>query len=366
MLHEFVTAHRAELLARARAKVAVRLAPRPTRRELEIGVELFLDQLVEALQRAQRYPGGLEATGDSATEHGRHLLEHGFTVAQVVHGYGDVCQAVTQLATEIAAPITTEELQLLNVCVDDAIADAVTEYARAREEAIADEGNVRFGVLAHELRNRLSAATVGFELIKRGTVAAKGSVAAVVTRNLARMSSLIQRSLVEVRLEAGIDYRERISVAALLEEAEVDGSLEAAARNMALAVTTVEPAVEVEVDRQVVAGAIANLMQNAFKFTGPGGQVSLRASVADGRVLIEVEDECGGLPPGKSDELFAAFSQRGADRSGLGLGLFISRRGVEESRGRLGVRDLPGRGCVFTIELPLASPDRSQHPSADE
>ena len=71
------------------------------------------------------------------------------------------------------------------------------------------------------------------------------------------------------------------------------------------------------------------------------------------RVAIEIEDQCGGLPPGKVEELFGAFQQRGANRSGLGLGLFISRRGVEASGGVIRVRDVPGSGCVFTIELPL-------------
>jgi hypothetical protein len=65
-----------------------------------------------------------------------------------------------------------------------------------------------------------------------------------------------------------------------------------------------------------------------------------------------VEDECGGLPPGKVDELFQPFQQRGANRSGLGLGLTISRRGVEAMGGRMAARNLPGQGCVFSIDLP--------------
>jgi signal transduction histidine kinase len=77
--------------------------------------------------------------------------------------------------------------------------------------------------------------------------------------------------------------------------------------------------------------------------------------------LIEVEDECGGLPPGDSEELFKVFEQRGGDRSGLGLGLAISRRGVEANGGKLYVRDLPGRGCVFTIDLPKPEMAKSAH-----
>ena len=333
----------------------MRSAPRPTERELETGVPLFLDQLVEALRSERPSQSDLRAIGDTAAIHGGHLLQRGFTVSQVVQGYGDVCQTLTELAQETDALITTEEFQSLNRCLDDAIAEAVTEYTRLRELAISDERTMRSGLLAHELRNSLSAATMGFELIKRGTVAAGGSVSALISRNLARMGSLIHRSMVEVRLNSGIDCRERVSVSELIEEAEADGSLAAATRHQELTVTTVDRGVEVEVDRQIVAGAIANLMQNAFKFTLAGGHVFLRTSATAQRVLIEIGDECGGLPPGRAEELFGAFQQRGEDRSGLGLGLFISRNGVEANGGLLGVKDVPGHGCIFTIDLPRLS-----------
>src|SRR6476620_10776216 len=87
-------------------------------------------------------------------------------------------------------------------------------------------------------------------------------------------------------------------------------------------------------------------LQNAFKFTRPHTRVSLTTRVTADRVVIEVADECGGLVGGDGEGLFRAFEQRGADRTGLGLGLSISRRGVEASGGELRVRDLPGTGCV--------------------
>jgi signal transduction histidine kinase len=193
---------------------------------------------------------------------------------------------------------------------------------------------------------------MGFELLKSGTVAVGGSVSALVSRNLAGMKSLIHRSLIEVRLSSGIEYRERVGVSALIEEAEVDGALEAAARGLGLTIGAVDPGVDVNVDRQIVAGALANLMQNAFKFTRPEGNISLRTSVTATFVRIEVEDECGGLPAEKAQELFGAFQQRGEDRTGLGLGLFISRKGVEANGGVIEMKNLPGRGCIFTIVLP--------------
>lgn len=96
-----------------------------------------------------------------------------------------------------------------------------------------------------------------------------------------------------------------------------------------------------------------NLLHNAFKYTPMGGHVVVRARAKDERLFIEVEDECGGIPASKSD-LFKAFGdRRGVDRSGLGLGLSIVRGAVRSNGGDISVRNMPGKGCVFVIELPL-------------
>ena len=113
--------------------------------------------------------------------------------------------------------------------------------------------------------------------------------------------------------------------------------------------------VNVDADRSILAATVVNLLQNAFKFTRPGTTVTLRSSATPDRVLIEVEDECGGLPDGNVNVLFQPFEQRGADRTGLGLGLTISRWGAEANKGRIRARDLPGHGCIFIIDLPRAA-----------
>jgi signal transduction histidine kinase len=296
-----------------------------------------------------------ETMARSAAVHGAALLGRGYTVAQVVHDYGDVCQAITELAAETDATISTDEFQVLNLCLDNSIAEAITEYMRLRDHSSAEAETERSGAFAHELRNRISAAILGFTVIRSGRAPLSGSVAALVARNLKAVASLIDRVLVEVRLDSGGARRERVHLYDLIEDAEVDGTLEAGVHGVSLAVAVTDLGTHVDGDPQILAGALANVLQNAFKFTPTGGQVSLRTAVLDGRVLIEVEDQCGGLPTGKAEELFEAFKQRGANRSGLGLGLFISRKGVEASGGRLGVRDIPGTGCVFTIDLPLAT-----------
>ena len=112
----------------------------------------------------------------------------------------------------------------------------------------------------------------------------------------------------------------------------------------------------VRANRELLLAALANLLQNAFKFTRANSEVTLNAYAFGEHVLIEVKDHCGGLPPGSAEKLFSPFTQRSNDRSGLGLGLSIARQSVEADGGTLSVRDVPGAGCVFTISLPRHLP----------
>jgi signal transduction histidine kinase len=232
----------------------------------------------------------------------------------------------------------------------------VTAYEGQRERALSDEGTERLGLLAHELRNALGAAMLAFASIKRGIVAPGGSTSAMVDRNHQRLQSLIDQSLADVRLDAGILNLVRIPVWEVIEEAELGGSILAQGKGLRFSVETVEHTVIVEADRPVLAAAVANLLQNAFKFTRPGTTVKLRATATTDRVLIEVRDECGGLPSGAVESLLKPFVQKGRDRTGLGLGLSICVKAAKMMAGELHVRDLPGEGCVFTIDLPRQPP----------
>jgi signal transduction histidine kinase len=356
MLHEFIRLNRAEIINRCRAKVATRSVPPPTEAEIDHGVPLFLDQLVEALRT-----GGTRAISDisrTAVLHGKDLLLQGFTVSQVVHDYGDVCQSVTDLAMEMNAPISTADFRMLNQCLDDAIAGAVTEFGRGRNQSTLDSemarGSERLGFLAHELRNLLNTATIAFEVLKTGNVGVGGSTGKVLQRSIAGASNLVARSLAEVRLTQGIEHRESFAVAEFITEISHGARMEADTRGVTLIVAPVEPGLDIEADRQVLSAVLANVLQNAFKFTRPKTTVTLRVGASAERVLIEVEDECGGLPAGNISDLFRPYEQRGADRTGLGLGLAFSRWGVQANNGRLHARNLPGKGCIFTLDLPRA------------
>ncbi len=357
MLREFIATRRDEILSRARARVSARNAPVATEAELTRALPSFLDQLGEALRKADSHQAidHAEITS-SATVHGGHRFRQGLTVGQVVHDYGDLCQVITGLAVEQKARVSIGEFQTLNLCLDDAIAAAVTAFSDQCERAIVSEDTERLGVLAHEMRNVLSNAILSFASIKKGVVAPGGSTSAIHERSLLRLQALIDRSLADVRLEAGLQNLESVPVCDVLEEVEIGGAMVARTRKITLVVTTVDRAVEVKADRQILAAAVANLLQNAFKFSPAGATVSLGARCAASRVLIEIEDACGGLPPGQTETLLRPFVQRGADRTGLGLGLSICLKAVHAISGDLRIQDLPGKGCVFTIDLPRLPP----------
>jgi signal transduction histidine kinase len=357
MLHEFLTTNRTEILHRARLMVTGRETPTPTAAELENGLPLFFDQLVAILRakKGERGPAK-DSVSASATLHGGELLRMGVTVGQVVQDYGSICQSVTEVAEERGVAITADEFHTFNGCLDEATSRAVTEYQQQRDRTANSPGVAHLGFLAHEMRNLLSASMLTFDALRKGTVGIHGSTGDMHGRSLRRMRDLIDRTLAEVRLGAEINASERVIVAQLIEEIAIVATIDAKDYDKQLTVDAGSADVVVDADHQILASVVANLVQNAFKFSRAHGHVTIRAHTASDRVLIEVQDECGGLPAGNTADLFRPFQQRGRDRSGVGLGLPISLKGAKALGGDIHVRDLPGEGCVFTVELPRARP----------
>jgi signal transduction histidine kinase len=319
-------------------------------------VPLFLTQLSETLRlELTATPFSDDAIGSTATRHGAELLAGGFSVSQVVHDYGDICQVITEIALERHAPITVEEFHTLNRCLDTAIAEAVTEHTRLIVQKRSDEEVERLGRSAHDLRDHLNGALLAFHALRRGPVSINGSTGAVLGRSLTSMLALVDRSLSEVRLAAAQQDRELITVTTFLDDITATGMLHAEYRRIQFTATSVDPTLAVEADSQLLTSAVMNLLLNAFKNTRPGGAVALRAHAAGQRLVVEIEDECGGIPESKAD-LFQAFGdRRGTDRSGLGLGLYMARQAVRAHGGDITIRNMPGQGCIFAIALPLAA-----------
>lgn len=371
MMHDFLSNNRDILIGRCRAKVAQRPTRGATEQQLQNGVPLFLDQLIQTLRLEQTAQpmdsrkisgpssgaSALSAMGTSAAQHGRQLLELGYSVDQVVHDYGDLCQAITDLAYERDAPFQIDEFRTLNRCLDNAIAGAVTEFSYQRDSAFANkhavEMNERLGFLAHELRNFLQTATLAFRAAKAGNLSLSGATGSVLERSLIGLRDLIDDSLVDVRLRAGDAIPPQMfSLSDFINEIKEAADLAARARECTFTVSDVDVTLGVCASRDLLFSALGNLLQNAFKFTRADTEVTLDAYAVADRILIDVKDHCGGLSSEAEASMFEPFRQGNADRTGLGLGLSIARRSVEASDGELSVRNLPGVGCVFTISLP--------------
>jgi signal transduction histidine kinase len=375
MMYSFLENHHTQLIERCKAKVAARPQRAATETQLANGVPMFLEQLIRTLKAEEAgrknesaeisgASGGdglaLSEIGVSAIAHGASLLSLGYTVDQVVHDYGDLCQSITDLAFEFDAPFSVDEFRTLNRCLDNAIADAVLEFSSQRDVKVLDRHNdetrERVGFLVHELRNAVATATLAVSALEMGNMNLGGATGAVLKRSLASLTVLINRAVNEVRVGVESD-RSVFSLASFITDAEGAARLDANAVVCELSVPEVDPTLHIHANRSALQGALANLLQNAFKFTHDHTEVRLSAFARDGHALIEVHDRCGGLPHGSAEKMFTPFTQRGEDRSGLGLGLAIARSSVEAEFGTLSVRDIPGTGCVFTISLPLHAPN---------
>ena len=213
MLHEFLTANRKELITRCREKAAKRYEPIGIPTAVDHGVPLFMQQLVETLRREQLTPiretAEPEPTparteiGRAAALHGAELLRLGFSVDQVVHDYGDVCQTVTSMAVEQNAPISTDEFRTLNRCLDNAIADAVASFGVARQSLVNDQAETlhnRLRIFTDEHRPLVEVAIQSFSAIKMGKVGVTGATGTLLDHTLGDLRNLAERTLPEIHL----------------------------------------------------------------------------------------------------------------------------------------------------------------------
>jgi signal transduction histidine kinase len=354
MLHGFLVQNFDELVSRAKANASARRWPSASTPGLESGVALLLAQLREALRgETSTVPLAEDAIGSAAARHAAGaLLEKGWSVSQVVHDYGAVRQAITELATAKGAGIGLEELGALSRCLDSAMAETVAEYARLKDEATSHREVERLGQVGHDLRNQLQTALLSFRALKKGTVDIGGSAGDALGRSLDRLRDLIDTRLSEVRLAA----TSRVSLAAFVHEVAVAAHPDAEHREIRLTIEPGDPALAVDVDPQLLASALMNLLQNAFKYTRTHGCVTLRTRSENGRAFVEVEDECGGMVTSDGDPRRALGDRRGTDRSAPGHGLSSSRRAVQANGGEVHAQNLPGKGCIFGIQLPAAAP----------
>jgi len=343
---ELVTDHRQLIEGRTRELFLAVPGPKTITKD-DKGIPILIDQLVDALRRGDH--ASEDQIARVATKYGRLLCARGFTVGEIVGVYGTIREAVTTVGQDLNMSFSNREFEMLNSVLDTAISASVTEHQRQKVNATADEALEHIGALAHELRNALSSAVMAFSVIKPEVVGKKSDT---LDRSLRRMGDLLDRAMAEVRLRKdAVPIMEPLRVSAVFDEIAAMVYRDTATRRQSLEIA-VDPDLEIVTDRQFFTSAVSNLVQNGLKYTPDHGHIHVRVRGLDNRLVIEVEDECGGLPANVVNALFVPFV-RGTTRSpGTGLGLSIVASATKTLGGAVSARNLPGKGCIFTIELP--------------
>ena len=107
---------------------------------------------------------------------------------------------------------------------------------------------------------------------------------------------------------------------------------------------------------------LANLVDNALKYTPPGGKITLSVAAEGDWAILRITDTGPGIPADEQERIFERFyqldkSRRGGSGRGVGLGLPIAREIVRAHSGSLWVESSPGQGSIFVIKIPFVLPD---------
>ena len=248
------------------------------------------------------------------------------------------------------------------------LADLEREMAERREaeNAIraADRRKDEFlATLAHELRNPLAPIRNALYIMQaaKENPAAVAEARAIIERQLAQMVRLVDDLLDVSRITTGklTLRKEQVDARAVAQSAIEAIEPLARARGLQLRVALPAPGAVLDADPTRLAQVFLNLLNNAVKFSDPGGRIDFEVAVAGGELLARVRDSGVGIAPEMREEIFEMFAQ--ADRSlerstmGLGVGLSLARRLVELHGGTISVASAgPGKGAEFVVRIPVS------------
>ncbi len=382
-LRDLILRKRSEILGLFVARVmhdGIAAPPSGTpRSELVDHLPSFLDALAVALDKAQTVTTGLapdvaapraDPTGADPTqvsllssageEHGLQRLRLGFDVEAVVREYGVLRECILEVVDQECAEISVREFAELSRCVDVGTAHAVREYSfhksadvdkamRAREEILA--------IVSHDLRTPLNAIMMSTHLLasRFQSQTREYEVIGAIRRSADQMNAMIRDLLDLASLDAGAPKLDIAPEAplALVEEALASFTESAIGRQIAMRINCPEDLPNVLCDRASIRRVLANLVENALKFSTSGSDIDVKAATCGAFVRFEVHDGGSGIPPELRDHIFERFVRStDAARRGTGLGLYIARGLVEAHRGEIGVESAVAKGSTFWFTLP--------------
>ncbi|HEY6475643.1 MAG TPA: HAMP domain-containing sensor histidine kinase [Polyangia bacterium] len=356
-LADAIAADKEGLIRRWRDRVRGTIDPAAAAPEEIIdSLPAFLDELVSLL-RMEKPEETTDKTRAIAAHHGSVRFHAGFSLGAVIREYGVLRDCVLELARDRRIEVDIDELKALLGLLNAGVVIGAEQFARERDQAIERQSREHFGFIAHELRNPLGSALLAAQVLQRRAGPRDEVALDRLLRNLSMVRQLIDTSLSSVRARDLGDGHNlettEVSLGEVVDCARTEIVGDAEEKHLTL---IVDGEARIQADQRLVRSAVTNLMRNAVKYTRDGGRIDVRIRTGEQVASIEVEDECGGLPDGKSEELFTPFVQRGADRSGFGLGLAIAKDAVQAHQGNVQVSNLPGKGCVFMLTFPLGRP----------
>jgi signal transduction histidine kinase len=359
------TIHLSSLLAERRVEILERWTQRIrwehadkdlARGELWDHLPRFFDEVLTALGAekdiGEKSPESNRDTASAA--HGTQRLRIGFDLAEVVREYEILAECILEEVQSVGGSITIEQLRRVLRLVNAGRAEAVVAYGERRDTEVSREHSQHVAFVAHELRGPLNTALIAVAHLRQRLQPEDEWALGMLTRSLTTLRDLINKVLTAERLGGGVPLtRETLDLHALIDQVVTENRLTAEQRNIELILNAAQP-LPFSGDPRLLRSAIDNVIGNAVKFSHQGSVVTIRAALHDKQVVLEVEDTCGGLSQENPSELFEPFVQRDEDRTGFGLGLAIVKQAVEAHGGRVFIRNLPNKGCVFVLELPNA------------
>ncbi len=296
-------------------------------------------------------------------------------ILAALHGLGDVSRLRDPATDGAAAALPIGEADQLRAQLRDTLrsetaARAEAETARAQADSANRSKDDFLAMMAHELRNPISAMSTAVALLEatHATPETDRHAREVLRRQVQKMTRMVDDLIDGARVARGavVLHPAPLDLARLVEET-LDG-FEAGGRLRHLRIEReLQPGLVVNGDALRLEQVVGNLVDNAAKFTRDEGRLQVTLRAADGQAELVLADNGIGMDGGLLRRLFEPYTQAdpGIDRArgGLGLGLHVVRRLVELHGGSVQAHsEGPGRGARFTVRLPLAQPEPTAAP----
>jgi signal transduction histidine kinase len=359
-LSNLLAARRVEILERWTQRISREHADKDlSRGELWDHLPLFFDEVLAALASVESSGEAVSASEEitASTAHGTQRLRVGFDLVEVIREYEILTECILDEIEVLGGSVSIRHFRRVQRLLNIARADAVSAYVERRDVEIARAHSQHVAFIAHELRTPLMNAFFATAALRKKARTEDERELSLLTRNLASLRELIDDVLTADRLAGKLQLkREALDLRALIDQVVADTRVTAEQRQIDITVSAPQ-VLPYSGDRRLLRSAIGNIIGNAIKFTHEGEAIAIRAEQRGESLVVDVEDACGGLPDGNVAELFEPFIQRGEDRTGFGLGLAIVKQAIEAHSGSALVRNIPGKGCVFTLQLPVWNDD---------